>query len=121
MLRKRDFLLLPALVLLATPPALAQTVPEALAQRLAEEGFEIVETGRTWLGRTLIKARKEGQEREIVLERGSGQILHDRQRSADLPDTPAPSEPGPKPEKPDRPAKPGPEDKGGKQNGGDRK
>lgn len=58
----------------------AQDVPDALTDQLKNQGFTVVETGRTWLGRILVRATDGTTDREIVLERGSGQVLHDRAR-----------------------------------------
>ena len=51
-----------------------------IQNQLLIEGFQIISIGRTWLGRILIQATSGVAEREIVINRGSGQIIHDRQK-----------------------------------------
>ena len=68
-------------------PTKAEEMPNYLDDQIIEiqnqllaEGFQIISIGRTWLGRILIQASSGVVEREIVINRGSGQIIHDRQK-----------------------------------------
>ena len=65
-------------------PLKSQEFPQDLQDQIIEvknqilvEGYEITSIGRTWLGRILIKASNGSIEREIVVNRGSGEIIHD--------------------------------------------
>ena len=69
-------------------PLKAQEIPDYLRDQIIEiqnqiliEGFEVTSIGRTWLGRILIKASNGSVEREIVINRGSGQVIHDRKKN----------------------------------------
>ncbi|GHA53638.1 hypothetical protein GCM10008927_19370 [Amylibacter ulvae] len=64
---------------MATPSFAQQatTPADALVRQLTNQGFTVTKRGRTWLGRTVITAHKGALEREIVVARGSGQILQD--------------------------------------------
>ncbi|PIB24347.1 hypothetical protein BFP76_03785 [Amylibacter kogurei] len=55
----------------------AATPADIVVRQLVNQGFTITNRGRTWLGRTIITAQKGMVEREIVVARGSGQILQD--------------------------------------------
>jgi hypothetical protein len=55
----------------------AQTVSDEYVKTLHDQGFVIVSTGYTWLRRIVIHASNGTYEREIVIARGSGQILQD--------------------------------------------
>lgn len=59
--------------------ALAQDVSEQLKIALSDQGYEIVEVRKTWLGRILVISvnSETGAIREMVLEKGSGQVLND--------------------------------------------
>tara|TARA_Y100001968_G_C19012228_1_gene551146 strand:+ start:28 stop:528 length:501 start_codon:yes stop_codon:yes gene_type:complete len=68
-------------------PVKSQDTSDYLADYLIEiqnqliaEGFEIESIGRTWLGRILINATNGSIVRKIVVNRGSGQIIHDRRK-----------------------------------------
>lgn len=63
--------------------AVAQTVSKEFEKSLNEQGFEIVSTGYTWLWRIVVHATDGKQDREILISRGSGQILQDNWRPAD--------------------------------------
>ncbi|MDA8870069.1 hypothetical protein N9H93_01595 [Rhizobiaceae bacterium] len=58
-------------------PVQAQTVSDAFAAALEEQGFVIESTGYTWLWRTVVHATNGYHDREIVLARGSEQVLQD--------------------------------------------
>lgn len=75
----RRKLLLSAAGLLAglAVPAAARNVESDVADRLAREGFRITRRSRTWLGRVRIEAARGKQQREIVLDPTTGEILRD--------------------------------------------
>ena len=67
-------------VLLGLAPlaATAQNSPnDAIMAALAENGYEIISTNKTWLGRIRIVAEKDGARREIVFIPGTGEVLRD--------------------------------------------
>ena len=66
-----------ALILGMALPVGAATIEERIAAELRVQGFEIVETNRTWLGRLRILAENAEIRREIVLNPGTGEILRD--------------------------------------------
>lgn len=45
--------------------------------RLEKQGFEVIEVERTWLGRLRFWASADGVERELVVNRKTGEILRD--------------------------------------------
>ena len=57
--------------------ASAQTLNDAFAKSLAEQGFVIESTKFTWLRRIVVQATNGTHNREIVVTRGSGRILQD--------------------------------------------
>mmetsp|Transcript_57 Transcript_57/g.137 ORF Transcript_57/g.137 Transcript_57/m.137 type:complete len:124 (-) Transcript_57:1393-1764(-) len=57
--------------------ARAETRVEAIARHLAEQGYQDMEIGRTFLGRVWIEAEKNGLEREIIVNPRTGEILRD--------------------------------------------
>lgn len=61
---------------LATPAQANPHVDRVLG-KLQSEGFEKIETERTWLGRVRIAAEKGNVDREIILNRTTGEILRD--------------------------------------------
>ena len=66
-----------AMILGMALPVGAATIEERIAAELRVQGFEIVETNRTWLGRLRILAENAEIRREIVLNPGTGEILRD--------------------------------------------
>ena len=60
----------------------AQTVSKEFENALNDQGFEIVSTGYTWLWRIVVHATNGEHDREIVISRGSEQILQDNWRTA---------------------------------------
>ena len=63
---------------LAAGAASAQTVTERVLNRLQGQGFETTSVQRTWLGRVRVEARSaDGQERELVFNPRTGEILRD--------------------------------------------
>jgi hypothetical protein len=65
-----------ALLALAGAPASADAVEETQAQ-LRAEGYGNIEVERTLLGRIRITAESATRRREIVIDRGTGEILRD--------------------------------------------
>lgn len=65
------------LVLCAAAPVRAATIEERVAAELQAQGYEILETNRTWLGRSRIVAENDEIRREIVFNPGTGEILRD--------------------------------------------
>ncbi|SHG49247.1 hypothetical protein [Cognatishimia maritima] len=66
-----------ALALAMATPAFANPHVDRIISQLRTEGFEIFETERTWLGRIRIEAEKGNLEREIVINRSTGEVLRD--------------------------------------------
>lgn len=67
--------------------AMAQTYAAPIApviERLEAEGYEVIDTHRSWLGRFVIVSTRDGVLRELVLNRATGAVLSDR--LFDLPD-----------------------------------
>lgn len=61
--------------------ALADGIPasaEPLVAKLEAEGYALVETKMSWLGRLVVLSRRDGQLREVVLNRTTGAVLSDR-------------------------------------------
>ena len=73
---------------LSAQPALPPIAP--VIERLEAEGYAMIETHRSWLGRLIVLATRDGITREIVLNRTTGAILSDRQFPAG-PDTDVPA------------------------------
>lgn len=65
------------LVLGMALPAGAATIEERIAAELQAQGYDIVETQRTWLGRLRIVAETDNIRREVVFNPGTGEILRD--------------------------------------------
>ena len=53
------------------------SVEDKVAARLRREGYRIVQRKRTWLGRVRFIAVRSREERELVLDPSSGEILRD--------------------------------------------
>lgn len=54
-----------------------KTIEEKYTARLKQQGFQEIEIERTWLGRLRFYAYAPGVERELVVNRKSGEILRD--------------------------------------------
>ncbi|SFR59333.1 hypothetical protein [Litoreibacter janthinus] len=81
-------------VLCLTSAAYAQdTVADAVVARLQSNGYTVTEVRRSWLGRIVITAQSETNEREVVLNRTSGEILRDQTFAVTSPSTGAPARP----------------------------
>lgn len=79
-MRKLMFTL--ALCVLAGP-VWAADVSAAWVKQLALDGYEEISISRTWLGRMRIVAEKGDIEREIILNRSTGEVLRDYTRLED--------------------------------------
>ena len=65
---------------LAVAGAVTQAAAEPwqdVARELQAQGYEVLEVRRTWLGRIKIEAETPDHRREIVLDRGTGEIRRD--------------------------------------------
>lgn len=58
-------------------PVQAGPVEDKLIASLRAQGFEDIETERTWLGRLRIEAENDAFKREIVIDPRTGEILRD--------------------------------------------
>jgi len=79
-MRHRHILVAALCIGLATPVfAAPQDNPHVakIISLLQAEGYEKFEIERTWLGRIQIEAYKGQHEREIVINRGTGEVLRD--------------------------------------------
>lgn len=65
------------LVLLLSAPAQAQTLTPGFSDLLEQQGFVVMSKRYTWLGRVAVYVSNGVYEREILLARGSNQILQD--------------------------------------------
>jgi hypothetical protein len=76
---RRSFLIrLAALALLLPPARRARAeAAEAIADQLRAEGYRNVQIERTLLGRIRITGETDSHRREIVIDRGTGEILRD--------------------------------------------
>ncbi len=70
-------LLAAALLGLAPGPAAAQDPVDDIVARLKSEGFAVEQVEQTMLGRIRIEAVRDGERREIVVDRSTGEILRD--------------------------------------------
>jgi len=66
-----------SLALMLATPAFANPHADKVIGRLQSEGYGVIEQERTWLGRIRISAEKGNEEREIILNRTTGEILRD--------------------------------------------
>lgn len=73
----RTLALLIALLLVVASPATAQTRTEKIIAGLRGMNFTHIEVGRTWLGRTRIRAFGPEGKREIVLNPKTEEVLRD--------------------------------------------
>ncbi len=55
----------------------AETRVEKITRQLQAQGYSQIDVKRTWLGRVRIEAYRGGQEREIVINPRTGEILRD--------------------------------------------
>lgn len=73
-----------ALSLSLATPAFANPHVDRIVAMLQSDGYSSIEIVRTWLGRIRIEAEKDELEREIVINRSTGEILRDYIESPDL-------------------------------------
>lgn len=67
-----------AIVMAALPSCvLAANTPEQIVESLRNDGYHTIYTHQTLLGRIRIRASGDGKEREIILHRGTGDVLRD--------------------------------------------
>ena len=64
-------------LMIGASSASAATPLERVMAQLTQQGFEVTEMERTWLGRIKIEATNGEIKREIVFNRTSGEILRD--------------------------------------------
>jgi len=80
-MKRRAFLrgaaALSVMAALATPALAADRAAESVMRQLRKLGYKDVSSSRTLLGRTRITARRGSEQREIVLDPRSGEILRD--------------------------------------------
>jgi len=74
---------LAVILCLAAGPLFAADVTQAWVRQLHTDGYAEITVRRTWLGRIRITAEKGEIEREIVLNRASGEVLRDVSRHED--------------------------------------
>ncbi len=73
---RRSFLLGALLALTPALPSRAAGVDDYVRQ-LEAQGYDGISVGRTLLGRLRIEAVRDGERREIIVNRGTGEILRD--------------------------------------------
>ena len=73
----RRFLILALVWASMSAPASAETAQDKVVRHLQAQGFENIEVRRTWLGRVRITGENQSQEREIILNPATGEILRD--------------------------------------------
>ncbi len=70
-----------ALLAGTAPPLLAEAAPavaSAIIERLETEGYDVLETRKSWFGRLVITSARGATLREVVVNRTTGAILSDR-------------------------------------------
>lgn len=70
-------LVLPLLVMLLNASICSAAPWESFVSSLTNQGYVLTNQSKTWLGRTVVTVTKGDIKRELVFERGSGQILQD--------------------------------------------
>jgi len=65
------------MVVLLSSPLQAQELSDGFSQFLKDQGFVVVSKRYTWLGRVAVNASNGVYEREILITRGSNQMLQD--------------------------------------------
>lgn len=56
----------------------SDTLLAPVVQQLEADGYAVVETQRSWFGRLIVLATRDGVLREVVLNRTTGAVLSDR-------------------------------------------
>ena len=81
MINRRLFLqvALPALgvTLVGIGPALSETLEDKIVRGLRRQGYSGIKTSRTFLGRLRVTADKGENQREVILNRQTGEVLRD--------------------------------------------
>jgi hypothetical protein len=62
---------------MAGSAAMAQTSPAMVEKQITSQGYEVIVSETTWLGRLRILAVRENLLREIVIGPGTGEVLRD--------------------------------------------
>ena len=83
MFKKILLLLLMTAMTLAALPAAAGQNRDSIVFQLKQQGYDQIAVSRTWLGRTRILAKRENEQREIIINPRTGEILRDFWRSDD--------------------------------------
>jgi hypothetical protein len=66
-----------ALAVALAAPVAAQSIRDDVEAALVAQGYEIVNVGRTWLGRLRVVAENDEIRREIVINPSTGEVLRD--------------------------------------------
>ncbi|MCE8523091.1 hypothetical protein KBY30_19030 [Ruegeria pomeroyi] len=74
---RRSFITSGLVLTLWTGTAWAQSGTEAITRQLKAQGYTSVEVSRTLLGRARIVAKRPGEQREIIVNPRTGEILRD--------------------------------------------
>lgn len=77
MLGKFRLIPLIAVLILTAMPVSADGLSDSVLSQLRQQGYNEIEMSRTWLGRTRIVARRDGERREIIINPRTGEILRD--------------------------------------------
>lgn len=75
--RELKFLLSAALLISSAGSLAAESRAQSIARQLNQQGYSEITVSRTWLGRMRIEAQKGEVEREIIVNRRTGEILRD--------------------------------------------
>ncbi len=70
-------------LMLMAAPAAAQDFVSAWITQLQTDGYDDISVERTWLGRIRIVAEKDDIDREIILNRATGEVLRDYSEAED--------------------------------------
>jgi hypothetical protein len=76
-MKRRHFITIATSALICAPTLLFAGVADAIVRQLQAQGYNPIEVSRTWLGRIQIEAGRAGEQREIILNRKTGEILRD--------------------------------------------
>ena len=76
-MKRRHFISIVTAALVCAPTLLFADVGDAVVRQLRAQGYTSIEVSRTWLGRIQIEAKRSREEREIILNRKTGEILRD--------------------------------------------
>ena len=76
-MKRRQLITLVTAALICAPTLLLAGVADSVVRQLQAQGDTSIEVSRTWLGRVQIEAKRGAEEREIVVNRKTGEILRD--------------------------------------------